>query len=79
MGTPKRADHNKNEKSLKNSANRTQVLCYWNATVDRGELVTKIDGKLDAMHEDKPLVDLMLERRGAIRKHNVRFRHSNWQ
>ena len=43
-------------------------MCYWNAAVDHGELITEVDSKLISLHEDKPLADLLLQRRYAIQK-----------
>ena len=44
------------------------MLSYCNAASDHGVLVTEIDGKLEAMHENKQLVDLMSQMRVAIQK-----------
>ena len=53
MTEPKRFDLNKIENFLKNSADKTQTLSYWNAAVIHGESIREIDESLNDNQNDK--------------------------
>ena len=68
MAEPKRIYINKIENFLKNSADKTQTLSYWNAAVEHGKTVKKIDENLASNGDDKQIADLMLRRTAAINR-----------
>ena len=68
MAEPKRFDVNKIENFLKNSADKTQTLSYWNAAVEHGKTVKEIDENLASNGDDKLIADLLLRRTDAIKR-----------
>ena len=68
MAEPKRFDINKIENFLKNSADKTQTLSYWNAAVEHGKTVKEIDENLASNGDDKQIADLLLGRTYAKNK-----------
>ena len=66
MAESKRFDINKIENLLKNSADKAQTLCYWNAALEHGKTVQAIDENLASKVEDKQLAYLLLRRTGAM-------------
>ena len=68
MAQPKRFDINKIENFLKNSADKTQTLSYWNAAVEHGKTVKEIDENLASNVDDKQIADLLLRRTDAINR-----------
>ena len=62
------ADINKIENFLKNSADKTQTLSYWNAAVEHGKTVKEIDENLASNVDDKQIADLLLRRTDAIKR-----------
>ena len=65
MAEPKRFDNNKIENFLKNSADKTQTLSYWNAAVEHGETIRGIDENLASNDDNKQIAELLLRRRDA--------------
>ena len=53
MAQPKRFDINKVENFLKNSADNAQTRSYWNAAVEHGKTVKKIDENLASNDDDR--------------------------
>ena len=70
MAEPKRFDINKIENFLKNSADKAQIMSYWNAAVEHGKTVKEIDENLASNVDHKQIADL-LRRTDAI---NSRYR-----
>ena len=68
MTEPKRFDPNKKENFLKNSADKTQTLSYWNAAVVHGETISEIDESLNDDHNDTQIAELLLRRKDIARK-----------
>ena len=68
MAEPKRFDINKIENFLKNSADKAQILSYWNAAVEHGKTVKEIDENLASNVDDKQIADLLLRRTDAINR-----------
>ena len=68
MAEPKRFDINKIENFLKNSADNTQTLSYWNAAVEHGKTVKEIDENLASNGDNKQIAYLLLRRTDAINR-----------
>ena len=68
MAEPKCFDPNKIENFLKNSADKTQVLSYWNVAVDYGKSIEEIDESLHDDHDDKQIAELLLRRNDTAQK-----------
>ena len=69
MAEPKRFDINYQlENFLKNSDDKTQTLCYWNAADEHDKTVKEIDKKLASNVEDQQIADLLLRRTGAMNR-----------
>ena len=68
MAEPKRFDINKVENFLKNSADKAQTLSNWNASVEHGKKVGKIDENLTSNDDDKQIAKLLLRRTDAINR-----------
>ena len=68
MAEPKQFDINKIENFLKNSADKAQTLSYWNAAVEHGKAVKKIDENLAANDDDKQIAELMLRRTDGMNR-----------
>ena len=68
MAQPKRFDINKVENFLKNSADKAQIVSYWNAAVEHGKTVKVIDENLASNVDDKQIADLLLRRTDAINR-----------
>ena len=66
MAEPKRFDINKVENFLKNSADKTQTLSYWNAAVEHGKTIRGIDETLANNDDNKQIAELLLRRIDAI-------------
>ena len=65
MTEPKRFDLNKIENFLKNSADKTQTLSYWNAAVIHSESIRVIDESLNDNQNDKQIAELLLQRKDS--------------
>ena len=68
MAQPKRFDINKVENFLRNSADNAQTRSYWNATVEHGKTVKKIDENLASNDDEKQIAELLLRRTDAINR-----------
>ena len=68
MAEPKRFDVNKIENFLKNSADKTRTLSYWNAAVEHGKTVKEIDENLASNVDNKQIADLLLRRTDATNR-----------
>ena len=68
MAEPKRFDINKIENFLKNSADKTQTLSYWNAAVEHGKTIRGIDENLASNDDNKQIAELLLRRIDAINR-----------
>ena len=68
MAEPKRFDINKIENFLKNSADKTQTLSYWNAAVEHGKTIRGIDENLASNDDNKQIAELLLRRTDAINR-----------
>ena len=68
MAQPKRFDNNKVENFLKNSADNAQTRSFWNAAVEHGKTVKKIDENLASKDDDKQIAELLLRRRDAMNR-----------
>ena len=68
MAEPKRFDINKIENFMKNSADKTQTLSYWNAAVEHGKTIRGIDENLASNDDNKQIAELLLRRIDAINR-----------
>ena len=68
MAQPKRFDINKVENFLKNSADKAQILSYWNAAVEHGKTIREIDENLASNDDNKQIAELLLRRIDAINR-----------
>ena len=74
MAEPKRFDINKIENFLKNSADKAQTLCYWNAACEHGKTIRATDENLARNDDNKQIAELLLRRIDVINRRERLFK-----